>query len=321
MSSPLVSVLMPVYNREKLVIEAIRSIQSQTLQQWELIILDDASTDGTLEVCRSFTAHDQRIRVMTNEKNIGVGASRNRLLSCAIAEYVAVQDSDDISEPDRLALEVEVLRSKPEIGIVSGVTVWADSETAEPLWYYPAALHAGKQYPQDKMEMVKLLYIGCEVANAACMFRRSLVEGFPDPYGNYRFVDDWYFFLRAAHRALFWGIPRVLVKMRRGQHYAHLWQNFAGADEAKRLAGLLYKEYKNDPQSPINFQLYRRSVSTLLTSKGIHCGGWKGFFYLLEAILWAPHNQRARKSLREFSNSGFRKRTGARENYSEWLQA
>ncbi len=149
------------------------------------------------------------------------------------------------------------------------------------------------------------------------MFRHSLMDQLPSPYGNYRFVDDWYFFLRAAHHTLFWGIPEILVKMNRGKNHLHLSRAFAGTKEAQQVSREVYRLFKNDPQSPINRKLYRKSVSTLLTSKGRYLGGWKGFSYLLRAVLWDPHNKRARKSLREFSTGAFEKS----DDFSKWLQA
>lgn len=313
---PLVSVLMPVYNRETLVSDAIRSIQNQTFENWELIILDDASTDQTLEVCRGFEKEDRRIRVLTNEKNLGVGQTRNRLLTFAQGKYIAIQDSDDISEPDRFACEVQLLESNPEIGIVSGVTEWMDFETGQTLWHYPVALHRGEQYPQNTRDMVKLLYVGCEVANAACMFRRSLIAGIPSPYGNYLIHEDWYFFLQMAHLTLFWGIPRILVKMNRGKNHLHVSRDPL-LKESHRLVRDVYNAYKDDPQSPIDRASYRLAVSTFLTTSGIHLGGWSGFSRILRAVFWYPQNKRALRSIREFCKGKLK----GTSDFSQWQQA
>ena len=309
---------MPVYNRETLVSSAIRSIQNQTFKDWELIVLDDGSTDKTPEVCRTFEAEDKRIHVHANQQNLGVGQSRNRLLTFATGKYIAIQDSDDVSLPERLAREIEIFETKPDIGVVSGVTAWTDFDNGRELWYYPVALHRGEQFPQDKERLVRLLYKGCEVANAACMFRRSLVENLPSPYGRYRFVDDWNFLLHLSHRTLFWGVPDVLVKMARGKNHSHLWADFSKASkEARQLCRDIYNHYKDDPLSPINRKLYRKSISTLLTSEGRYTGGWSGLLLLLQAILWDPHNKRAREFIRE----GYNAPTTKSDDYSKWLQA
>jgi len=305
---PLVSVLMPVYNRETMVGDAIRSIQNQTFHDWELLLLDDASTDKSLEVCRAFEAEDKRIRVLVNERNVGCGESRNRLVSHATGEYIAMQDSDDVSVPQRLAHEVEILESKPDIGLVGGLAAWIDLEDGNVIANFPPTLNRGEPYPQDRSDMVRLLYSGCEVAVPTCMFRRSLLAGTAEPFGKYRFVDDWYFFLQVAHQSLMWGIPEVLVKMGRGKNHTHLWTNYVAAlKEAKKMTRDVYELYKDNPESPINYRQYRRSVAILLTMKGRRLGGWKGYFNLIESILWDPSYRNALKSFWRFSRAAFRK--------------
>lgn len=96
MASPAVSVILPVYNYEKYVGEALDSIVSQTLEDIEIIIIDDASTDKSWEVCRKYAVHDPRIQLFRNEENMGVSWSRNFGLEKATGKYVAFLDADDI---------------------------------------------------------------------------------------------------------------------------------------------------------------------------------------------------------------------------------
>lgn len=305
---PLVSVLMPVHNREVVVRAAIDSIRNQTFQDWELIILDDASTDGTVKVCREYEATDPRIRVFANEENLGVGESRNRLLQYARGKYIAIHDSDDVSVPGRLAMEVEVLESKPEVGLVSGVVAWVDFDEDRVIWHYPPYLFRGEQYPQDKRKLVQVLYLACDVPNPACMFRRSLVEQIPEPYGSYRVNEDWYFFINLAHQTLAWGIPEILVKMNRGKNHTHLLSRYVWSlREAHRMKRDLYQRYRNDPDSPINYWLFRKSIAPLLNWEGRYTAGWKGAFTLVHALTWDPFCLDAWKSLRESGGRAWRK--------------
>lgn len=298
---------MPVFNRETLISDAIRSIQNQTFTDWELIVLDDASTDRTLEVCRQFEEKDKRIRVVVNEKNLGVGQSRNRLTKFASGKYIANHDSDDISVPHRLEKEVDLLESKPEIGLVSGIAAWLDDQ-GEIFMHFPDLLIRGEQYPQDTKQMARLLYLGCVVVNPACMFRRVLLDEMVDPYSNYRIVDDWHFLIHVAHRTLIWGIPEVLVIMRRGRKHSHLWEPTLPAQtEALRLSRTAYEHYKDDPNSPINFWLYRKSIAPFLTQQGRILCGWKGYLNLLQAITCDPGYGKAWESLWEFSGRALRK--------------
>ena len=102
MTTALVSILMPAFNEEKFIGEAITSILNQTYQNWELLILDDKSTDSTMEVIESFS--DNRIRCLTNERNLGYLKSCNRLFNEVKGEYVTFLDADDTCPSNRLDL-------------------------------------------------------------------------------------------------------------------------------------------------------------------------------------------------------------------------
>lgn len=113
-----VTVLMPTYNVAPYVREAIDSVMQQTYTDFELLVIDDCSTDDTVSVVHSID--DPRIHIIQNEKNVGLAENLNRGLSHITTEYVARMDGDDIAEPFWLEKEVAVLDSHPEIGICSG---------------------------------------------------------------------------------------------------------------------------------------------------------------------------------------------------------
>ncbi len=96
-----VSVIIPVYNREAVVSECVRSVQNQTWQDFEIILIDDGSTDETLSICRLLAEEDERIRLLTTE-HAGVSAARNEGLSAAEGKYIFFLDSDDIIHPKLL---------------------------------------------------------------------------------------------------------------------------------------------------------------------------------------------------------------------------
>ena len=112
---PTVSVVMPVFNCEAYVAEAIHSILDQTSPDWELIVIDDASKDHSVTVVESFK--DPRVRLFQNHQNRGVAFSLNRGLQEARGEFIARMDADDISKPHRLATQVGFLREHPKVGI------------------------------------------------------------------------------------------------------------------------------------------------------------------------------------------------------------
>ena len=112
---PRVVVLMPVYNAERYIDSAVRSILQQSFQDVQLLIIDDASSDQSLEVVQHF--RDSRIRLEQNERNLGLAATLNRGLQLADCEYLVRMDADDRSLPRRLELQVGFMDSCPEIGV------------------------------------------------------------------------------------------------------------------------------------------------------------------------------------------------------------
>ena len=128
---------MAVYNGEKYLAEAIESILGQTFRDFEFIIVDDGSTDQTMELLTSFATRDERIRIIANEKNIGLAESLNSAIEIAQGELIARMDADDISLPDRFEKQVEFLNDHPEIWIVGGqiIKINASGEEVEKLSY------------------------------------------------------------------------------------------------------------------------------------------------------------------------------------------
>lgn len=110
-NSPLVSVIMPAYNAEKFIAEAIQSVQNQVFEKWEMIVVDDASTDKTVGIVRKIMATDGRIRILINEKNIGQGLTRNKAIEVAKGRYIAFLDSDDLWTPNKLEKQLAILNS------------------------------------------------------------------------------------------------------------------------------------------------------------------------------------------------------------------
>ena len=121
MRNPKITVLMPVYNGEKYLREAIGSILNQTFNDFEFLIINDSSTDSTREIILSYD--DTRIRLEDNEKNIGLTHSLNKGLRLAKGKYVARMDADDISLPDRLEKQLAVIENNTDVSIVA---CWID---------------------------------------------------------------------------------------------------------------------------------------------------------------------------------------------------
>jgi teichuronic acid biosynthesis glycosyltransferase TuaG len=128
MTPPLVSILMPAYNAEMYISRSIKSVVEQTYQNWELLIVDDASLDNTKKIINRYTRQDIRIKAIFSEKNsTKPSIAKNIALKEASGAYIAFLDSDDMWRKDKLEIQVEFLQANEEIGLVYSGGYWIDS--------------------------------------------------------------------------------------------------------------------------------------------------------------------------------------------------
>jgi glycosyltransferase involved in cell wall biosynthesis len=204
-SEPRVSVIMAAYNAEKFLRQAVDSILAQTLADFELILVDDASTDGTRAILVSYS--DPRIRALYNPSNLGQSATRNRALAAARGKYIAVLDADDIALPTRLEKQGEWLDSHPQVGLLGGYAVTIDDLGNE-----------RDCAPTDDTELKWRLLSGNPFIHSSVMIRKSVL----DQSGGYSneecirraFVEDYELLSRLNRLAPAAVLPEVLVKYR-----------------------------------------------------------------------------------------------------------
>ncbi len=127
--APTISVVMPTYNREYLLPRAIESIQNQTFKDFEFIIVDDGSTDNSVQLIQAYQATDKRIKLIQNEKNCGISCSRNRGMEAARGRYLAIMDSDDYSEPKRLEKSLKFFKKHPDYTAVNSIYFEMEKES------------------------------------------------------------------------------------------------------------------------------------------------------------------------------------------------
>ncbi len=125
-SMPTISIGLPVYNATRTLRLAVTSVLEQSFQDWELIICDDASTDDSFEIANSI--RDPRIRVVRNNRNLGLSACLDRIVELAQAPLIARMDSDDLLHPERMKRQVEVFESDPDLEVVSTDAFVVDNE-------------------------------------------------------------------------------------------------------------------------------------------------------------------------------------------------
>lgn len=105
----IVSIIMPTYNSKSFILDTISSVVKQTFESWELIIVDDCSTDNTIELIKSNFGHDKRIKIFENEVNSGAGVSRNNALSQSTGQFIAFFDSDDVWHENKLEIQIAIM--------------------------------------------------------------------------------------------------------------------------------------------------------------------------------------------------------------------
>ncbi len=237
-----ISVLMGIYNCASTLSEAVSSISAQTCTDWELIMCDDGSYDNTLEVATALAAEDSRIKVIRNNRNMGLAATLNHCLSRAVGEYVARMDGDDVCPCDRFQLELNFLQRHPEYALVSG---WMDCYDAQGT--YGTVRY--RETPQYK-DFVR----GSQFCHAGCMIRRDVLQAL----GGYRStpnterVEDYDLWVRlyaAGYKG--YNLQQVVYCMRDDRNAYHRRKFKYRINESK----ISYQVYK-DCHLPLNMIRY-----------------------------------------------------------------
>ena len=200
-SSPCVSVVLPVYNMAPYIEAAITSILRQTFTDFELLVVDDCSSDDT--VARVQTIKDPRLRLLQNPVNLGRAGTDNAALTQVRGEFFAKMDGDDICHPQRLARQVAVLAQRPEINVVGS---WMREFGAS------TYLH---QYPTDPDLAQVLTLFTTPTGNPSVMLRTSLLREQGLHYdGSLRQTEDYDFFARYVRQLRIATLPLPLIQYR-----------------------------------------------------------------------------------------------------------
>jgi len=197
-----VTIGMPVYNCRATVAEAIASILNQTLQDWELIVIDDGSRDGTADVVRRFA--DRRICLLVGETNRGLPARLNEIVRRSKSVYFARMDGDDIAYPDRLRLQVEFLEQHPEIDLVAGAMVVFDKDGEA------IGLRRG---PQKLEQICARPVSGFPMAHPTWFGRTDWFQCNPYPEDAVR-MEDWALLFQAYSQSRFANLQEVVLGYR-----------------------------------------------------------------------------------------------------------
>ena len=198
---PLCSVIMAVYNGEETLKEAIDSILNQTLKEFEFIIVDDASTDNTELIIKSYD--DPRIRYRKNNENKYLGPSLNEGIKIANGKYIVRMDADDISYSNRLKVQYEFMEAKPSIGIAGS---WADI----------FGIKSGELiYETNNFEIKLKLLFECHILHPSIIIRKSLIDNNELFYDSVlQHSEDYDLFVRSFKLTDFANINKKLINYR-----------------------------------------------------------------------------------------------------------
>ena len=202
----MVTVLMAVFNGGSYLKTALDSILSQSLRDFELLVIDDASTDGTAELLGRYAVEDRRVRVLHNGENIGLTASLTFGLKEAKGRYIARLDADDVARPSRLAAQVRFLEERPDVDVVGTWATLIDDKGNE---------CGSWQLPQSDGALSWLLLFNNAFVHSSVMFRKDAALSLGGYSPECKRSQDYDLWLRMAQQGLLGCIPEELVHFRR----------------------------------------------------------------------------------------------------------
>jgi glycosyltransferase involved in cell wall biosynthesis len=200
-----VSVLMAVYNGADVVQAAVDSILTQTYSEWELLIIDDASTDGTLPLLHELAAKEPRIKIICNKVNRGLATSLNTAWKLAKGDLLARTDADDASMPERLERQVKFMESHPEVAVLGTGAELVDKKGR--------FLGMGFR-PEQHDALVKNIYRENPFMHSSVMLRKNFYEAMGGYDERLRRAQDYDLWLRSYRRFQFHNLQEPLIRHR-----------------------------------------------------------------------------------------------------------
>lgn len=247
---PLVSVLMTAYNRSRYMPEAIHSVLASTMPDFELIIVDDASTDDTVAVARSFERSDPRVRVHVNVSNLGDYANRNRAASLARGRYLKYLDSDDVMYPWCLAAMTSAMEAHPEAG-------FGLSSIPEPSGPYPVCIGPRDIYLEHMRGFGHF-----DRSPGSAIVRRSVFES-SGGFSGRRLIGDLEYWLRLARSHSMVKFPAGLIWTRSHEGRESRSDYAIGYDRMRRDVFQDALSHPDCPLSPSEREAFRSAIGKI----------------------------------------------------------
>ena len=238
---PKVSVVIPCYNSIRYIAETMETVLDQTYRDFEILVVNDGSTDGTADWVNALSDREPKVR-MISQPNRGLPAARNTGIQHALGEYIAVLDSDDLWEPTKLEKQVNSLDHNPEAGLCYTWTALADSE----------GVATGRVIAADAEGNVWKQM--CEMNIVCCgstpMIRRCCFDNVGLFDENLRFSEDWDMWWRIAAKYTFTVVKEPLIRYR--QHQSNMSKNCQLMLETSRI--LIERNFANAPTELLHYR-------------------------------------------------------------------
>lgn len=202
-----VSVFIPCYNAERYIEETLLSILNQTYRDFQVIVIDDGSTDKSAKIVEEYREKDSRIKLLYNKENKGIAYTRNRGIQECDTEFIAIMDADDIAPLDRLEKEVSYLEKYKNIGAVGGQYILIDEKGN--------IMKTVSNYAKTPLEIKALLFLKNIISNSSVMYRRNVVlENHLKYLDGYYGLEDYRFWVEFANVAQIVNLPDILLYYR-----------------------------------------------------------------------------------------------------------
>jgi glycosyltransferase involved in cell wall biosynthesis len=340
---PKVTVLMPVYNGERYLREALESILRQTFSDFEFLIIDDGSRDGTSTILRSY--HDERIRVVENGRNLGLIATLNKGLQMARGEYVARMDADDISLPQRLERQLDYMERHREVCVVSSYYYHIDEKYR--------VFETCRPEPKDFLISFKMHVEGYNpICHPAAMFRTKPVRDAGGYSPEYPHAEDGALWFRLDSLGMKFGVvprflflyryhPRQITQTRSeegtrsyfsayAQHLSCFLGEPLGVEDVTRLSPYWFDDHRirNSVDVEALLSLKRRIALAFFATRGVQGTGvvlcvadlWKSLLCLrkLDAVP-VGHAMRLWRYATDLLHQGLERDGRSRRILCEWL--
>ncbi len=253
---PLISVIIPVYNREEFINESIDSILNQTYQNFELIIVDDCSTDHTSEIIRNYSKKENRIKILTNEKNLGATSAFNRGLSFSKGKYIARMDSDDISLPKRFEKQINLFNNWTQLDVLGTGAILIDEV---------GNVIGKKKFPSNYHKIKKIIEKGVPVFDPSVMIKSDILKKIGGFDNRMAPADDYHLWLILfKNKKIISNLDEYLIKYRKHKTNLSLTEIEKQLEKSFLAKKIYFSDYSTDQYLKYNKSLKKTYFEQLI---------------------------------------------------------